>query len=456
MRWQSSYGLWTVFATLVVFVLLATPAKAACFFPDPIVERSDLGPVCGSNGFVTGQIATPGSKIIGGVLQDQMNDLVLAREPQTPAGGGPIMLSLAPSTSIPALRALAPVEVVPFSLAQADDLPPAAADPGRLGRVGEADFGLYLTGFVTDESQDRTSREAGSDTTRLGFSIGVQIVRPDWLAGIGFDFTDEDTDYDRFRFRALSRPGNGEILPEEVVNVGRTRQSSKEYGLQVFGLRFFGDSFLQAAGRVAFIDHEIRRPNQIIMNEFPVRRDVAEGDTDGYRLGAFLGGGRIFNLTSTTALLLGAGLDVEYMRTDGYSEELAGSGGETRAQGLLRFEDDDSVSVQSVLEARVTQRVALGNVILLPTLAGRYFHEFANDARDIDFSFLSFPGGTDDLARTNDSFRTNSPDRNFFHVEVGLGIPIGERLFFDIAATKLLGHSFRDEESISAGIRLAF
>ena len=450
MQWQSGYGLRAVFASIVVFALIETPAEAACFFPDPVVDIDDLGPVCGSNGFVTGQIATPGSKIIGGVLQDRLNDLVLDRQPRTRSEGGLMPLSLAPHPVVPGLRALAPVEIVPFSLAQADDLPPAAADPGRLGRVGDADIGLYLTGFATDESQDRTSREAGSDTTRLGFGIGVQIVRPDWLAGIGFDFTDEDTDFDRFRF--LVDAGGPD---EDLLDAGRTRQSSKEYGLQVFGLRFFGDTFVQAAGRVALLDHEIHRPNIVFFDESLSTRTAAEGDTDGYRLGAFIGGGRVFSLTSTTALLLGVGFDIEYMRTDGYNEKLADSGGDTEAQGLLRFEDDDSLSIQSVLEARVTQRVDLGNIVLLPTLAGRYFREFANDARDVDYSFIGFNPEVDEF-RANASFRTNSPDRNFFHVEVGLGIPIGERLFFDIAATKLLGHSFRDEESISAGVRLTF
>jgi hypothetical protein len=107
----------------------------------------------------------------------------------------------------------------------------------------------------------------------------------------------------------------------------------------------------------------------------------------------------------------------------------------------------------------LTQRLTLGNVVLLPTLAGRYFHEFTNDARDIDYSFLSeqdLPEAGIGLVRTRDSFRTNSPDRNFYHLELGLGIPIGERLFFDVAATKLFGHSFRDEESIAAGVRLTF
>lgn len=158
-------------------------------------------------------------------------------------------------------------------------------------------------------------------------------------------------------------------------------------------------------------------------------------------------------------LSLSAGVDTEYMTRDGYEESLNGAPQTGDDQSVvLDFEDDDSLSVTSIIEARVTTGFDISGIYFLPTLAGRYFHEFADDARDINYSYPTpvASSGITDAENINEVFRTNSPDRNYFHIEAGLGIPLGERLLFELSATKLLGHSFRDEESISAGIRIAF
>ena len=59
----------------------------------------------------------------------------------------------------------------------------------------------------------------------------------------------------------------------------------------------------------------------------------------------------------------------------------------------LSFEDDDSLSVTSVIEARLQTVFQFAGITLQPSLAGSYFHEFADDARDIDYSYLGAEGG---------------------------------------------------------------
>jgi hypothetical protein len=59
-------------------------------------------------------------------------------------------------------------------------------------------------------------------------------------------------------------------------------------------------------------------------------------------------------------------------------------------------------------------------------------------------------------SRVSAETRTNNPDRDYFHLELGVGVPLGEQVMLEAAATTLLGHSFREEDSIAIGLRVLF
>jgi hypothetical protein len=316
-------------------------------------------------------------------------------------------------------------------------------------------LGIYATGLVSDEEQDETSRETSSETTRAVGAVGIQLVSPNYLFGIGLDFVDEDTEFGDFETE----------LPEgDIIDVGNSKQNGDEYGVQAFGTYFLSEYFFQGAARFALTDYEIRRVNLSSFDdeggETPFK---TRGDTDGFRTALFVGVGRIFRLTPEAAFALSGGIDSEYMWTDGYNEEVvSGEDAEDAETGALSFEDDDSISVTSVLETRATVAVELFGITMLPTVAGRYFHEFADNARTIDYSY---PRANQSLEDDEGNLlpnpvsaetRTNNPDRNYFHLELGLGLPLGEQVVLEAAATTLLGHSFRDEESIAVGLRVTF
>jgi outer membrane autotransporter protein len=427
-------------------VTLPSSIEAACFEPNQSESGQTSG--CAIDGYVTGQIATPGSKLIGRFLQQKVSADLIG---ESNFEFQPLSYMLPEEVnSVRSVRSFAPLADDSFSIAQALNGAPETVDPARLGRVGSPTVAFYATGLISDESQDRTSREASSDTTRWVGGVGVQIVRPDWLLGIGIDVSNADIDYGRFKTVASN---------ENTFTSPRSEQSTDEYGLQLFGLKFFSDLFLQGSIRAAYTDSSIDRYNLSISEPdgLLLGTDRTRGDTNGYSFSGFVGAGQILRPTARIALIVSGGLDVTYFNTDGYQEKLTSPSDDAGNTPALRFEDDDSLSVTSVIEARLQTTIEVAGVNFQPSVAGRYFHEFADDARDIDYSFATgFAEGEEEGTRQNASFKTNSPDRNYYHLEAGLAVPISERLLFDIAVTKLLGHSFRDEESISVGFRVAF
>jgi hypothetical protein len=120
-------------ATTLCSALLAAPIRvdAACFEPNQSAE-SQTTSGCAVDGYVTGQIATPGAKLIGRFLQQKINSGMREdsiRELQ------PFSYVLPDGTNTgSSARAFAPVRNDSFSIAQAMDGAPTTVDPARLGR----------------------------------------------------------------------------------------------------------------------------------------------------------------------------------------------------------------------------------------------------------------------------------------------------------------------------------
>ncbi len=245
-----------VASTALCSALLIVPstAEASCFTPNQ-TERNISQQACAIDGYVTGQIATPGAKIIDRFLSDRTS----AGLREGPSLDQQPFSYVLPDEQISDANflAFAPQEKQHYSVAQASNGTPATVDPARLGRTGPPNLAFYATGLISDESQDQTSREASSDTTRIIGGMGLQFIQPDWLLGVGVDISSADIDYGRFE--------------AEQNNVSfrapRTEQNTDEYGLQVFGLKFFSDFFAQGALRAAYSDNNIHRYNLAILND---------------------------------------------------------------------------------------------------------------------------------------------------------------------------------------------
>ncbi len=126
---------------------------------------------------------------------------------------------------------------------------------------------------------------------------------------------------------------------------------------------------------------------------------------------------------------------------EGFTETGAGSVG-------LNIADHDGASLESGLGADISYSIQMGKVSLVPNLFARWKHEFLNDSRDINASFV---GG-------ETWFRTDMEDasQDYAVLGGGFGMILGDRVSAHALYRTDLGREEYSNHQIQAGLRISF
>jgi outer membrane lipase/esterase len=116
----------------------------------------------------------------------------------------------------------------------------------------------------------------------------------------------------------------------------------------------------------------------------------------------------------------------------------------------LRYRDDDITSFQSQLTANVRGRLDMWSIDAVPFLQLAYIHEFENDSRDIRALVVRKPPDQ------QISYRTNTPDRDYFAVETSLSLQISSRWTIFGYYERILGHDRQEQSAFGIGAGASF
>jgi outer membrane autotransporter protein len=243
-----------------------------------------------------------------------------------------------------------------------------------------APFGVWLQGEGHFGDKDTTRNEAGFEYDGRSGSIGLDYrLSDDLVIGVAGGTAGSDIDYN----------GSAGSLDSDA------------YYASLYGsLRPLERLFLELTGSYAWDDFETKR--NILVGTVARR---AKGHTGGESWGLDLSS---YYELGDGAVSFGPVIGVSYLETriDGYREGGAGSAG-------LRVSGQKTNSLQTRLGAEFSYGIETGLGRLAPSLQADWIHEFEDDLRRIDATFVDFP-------RAPFEVRSDGPDRDYFQVGAGV------------------------------------
>ncbi len=274
-----------------------------------------------------------------------------------------------------------PLSFMVVNQSQPDDL--------NLPSINEK-LGIFLNGLVTFGDKDGTSREAGFDFYGLGITAGVDYRFTDYLIlGGAFSYTHSGVDID----------SNGGNL------------DSNGYNFSVYGSTYFLDNFyFDGIFTIGRIDYD---QNRRIVYNIPGANvnQTAKSNFDATQYAFSFTTGYDFNFNEFT---IGPLVQLNYIKAniDGYRERISG---DDAGFGLaLKIKDQDVKSLTSILGVNTSYAYSTNFGVLLPQVLFGWVHEYENDSRLINASFVNDPGALSILVPTD------SPDRDYFNLGLGL------------------------------------
>jgi len=318
--------------------------------------------------------------------------------------------------------------------------PPATAEKSKPGNeeplraaVQEQPFlrraGLWGAGQYETLDRDVTTFEDGYDSDIWRVTIGADYMFTNHvIAGLAFDYYNHDGDFDS---------GGG--------------FTADSYG--IIGYAVFlpvDDLFIQVSGGWATIDYDRRRIAAFADTRSTTGETVTVVPPSSVRGDYDAGQFRIAALTAydysigNVTLSPRAGIDYRYIDFDTYSET-----GDTGLE--LTIHDDDQKWLQSRLGLQALVAFATNFGVVVPQASLDWMHEFENDQRNVEVSFVG------DTRQKRFSYETESPDRNWFEFNAGVTfafVPYGVQAFGNYRTW--LGQKNYDSHAGTIGVRFSF
>jgi outer membrane autotransporter protein len=138
-----------------------------------------------------------------------------------------------------------------------------------------------------------------------------------------------------------------------------------------------------------------------------------------------------------------AGFDFYHLNFGTYSE--------TGSTGLeLTFHDDAQTSLQTRLGVQALASFSTGFGLVVPQASFDWIHEFENDQRNVQVSFV------DDTRAKRFTYQTEPPDRDWLEINAGVVVvlPNGLQVFGNYRT--IVGNSIFDSQAGTIGLRVAF
>ncbi|GAB4284399.1 MAG: hypothetical protein Kow0092_38850 [Deferrisomatales bacterium] len=313
----------------------------------------------------------------------------------------------------------------------ASDAPPVTAGTGGFRRLG---FFLNASGSYGDRDSSVAAPgpgpdfafagEPGFDFDAWGLTGGADYRLADGLvAGISGSYSSAEADLD---FAAGSLEAD-------------------QYAVSAYGTFYTGPFYVDAIATFGWTDYEARRT--VSVPAIGVGAS-ARSDFDGDHFSVSLGAGYDVARGGWTAGPYGR-LSYFEADIDGYREEISGTAEEQAARLAIGKQEIDSL--QSALGAQVSYALSTQVGVLVPQLRLEWVHEFQDDSRDIEARWVENTTNVTPFA-----IPTDDPDRNFFHLGVGLSgqFPHGVAGFLYYETP--LGLEDVVTHNVTGGVRFAF
>jgi outer membrane autotransporter protein len=293
----------------------------------------------------------------------------------------------------------------------------ASGDAARLDLGGRFAFFIVGRGVVVDKNANEFEDGYNADT--LGGTLGGSYrISPDLVAGLAFDYFHEDGNYDQ----------GGDF-------------ETDSYGVIGFAALTPGPLVLEASAGWAYRDYERTRHAVVlggIGGQEVVTSGPVQGDYSGNAWFAEAAASVLWRwgpITWTPRAALGWSR-VDY---DSYAER-----GDTGVE--LRFEDDDEHSLRSALGLGAATVLSFDRVSFVPEVAVSWVHEFEDDQRTAEVSFV------EDMDHRTFNYSTEQPDRNYGLLQAGLTAVLPNGLQPFVQFETLFENSLYDSYLVAIGV----
>lgn len=306
---------------------------------------------------------------------------------------------------------------------------------------GDLPSELRLSGFLNVRygfgNKDETAREDGFDFDHWSVTGGLDYrLTDEFTLGGAISYTELSADFNQSGFKV-----SGGSADSDGWGIAAYGIYAKE-GFYLDGLLGYGQVSNELSRRVLYTAGTDAQGSST--TDGGVRQFTGKADPDSNDFTASLGAGFDYN---QGPLSYGPYARLTYynVEVDGYSET-----GNGDVELAMRVEDQSIDSFTSALGARVAYAVSQPFGVLIPQGFVEWIHEYSNDARTIEATYIYDPFQVPLIANTND------PDRDYASLGVGISavLPRGMQMFFSYQA--VLGFSDLEENLFVGGIRAEF
>jgi uncharacterized protein with beta-barrel porin domain len=339
----------------------------------------------------------------------------------TSTGGAQAAIGTAPGIIQRRLRALDEGEEAIVASAEGASADQAVVDLRR-------GLSVFASGGYGVLDKNHTRFEDGYDSDFVRFTAGGDYtIRGNLVAGLAFDYIGQDGNY--------QGPGNFDTSSYGVLGFAALAPTDRTY------VQMVGEYLRNSSDRDRLVSLEEEQG----INEPPITVVVPSKVKAHYNSNLFYlsaGGGYRQPLRKLN-IIPSLGISWTRIEYESYDEN-----GDTGLE--LRFDSDHQTSILSTVGLTVSTVVETWFGAVVPEAGIEWRHEFANDQRSVDVSFV------DDQARRKFSYETESPDRNFGVVSGGVVavLPNGFQPFVSFQA--LVANEQVDGYSGLAGMRYSF
>lgn len=308
--------------------------------------------------------------------------------------------------------------------------------------------------LAEDEKENGNEGGGASSDYVLGLSESVEVFLSGEYQSLDRDITKFEDGYDSDIWRVTT---GADYRIHETMLVGAAFDYRHQKGGFSGGGNFTMDSygtlvyanitpldglFIQVVGSYAHQDNERSRFTRFEEEDGPIHTGFADSDYQSDEYSASIQSGYDFNFQNLTLTPI-VGLD--WIRNNYASFSESGNSGLE-----LRISKDRRVSLQSRLG--VLGSLAFGTEfgVIVPQVGVTWLHEFENDQRDIQFSFV---GDTRNKLLT---FQNEKPDRDFLEFNVGTSVVFAHGIQTFINYRAIAGHQYFNSHSASVGLRVEF
>jgi outer membrane lipase/esterase len=278
-------------------------------------------------------------------------------------------------------------------------------------------LGFFINGNISLGEKDASSSELAFDFKTKGLTAGVDYRFSDqFILGGALGYVRNDTDFQG----------------------SRGSMSVNGHTLSLYSTYYYSEAiYLDAIASIGLNSFDNSRKMS-----FSSFSGEASGDTTGTEYSLSVGGGYDYY---KDALSFGPYGRINYIQADidSYTEK--------SAVGLgLNFDGQSVTSLNSQVGGKASYAISTSRGVFMPHVSFEWAHEFNNDSRHINASFVNDPAGTIFKLSTDD------PDRDYFKLGTGLSATLGNGKSAFIYYETLLGQEDVTQHAISAGGRFEF